>query len=102
MKHKTARKPGSSSTTSHSRSEARARPRSALVTILYEGGLDPDRDRAIYKILRGYETGSGVSLTDGRRDITATVPVDEVAGVVRALRKVPDVEVSRRPAGAAE
>jgi len=78
------------------RTVRRGFPRGVDLAIIYEGGLDRDRDRSIYAVLDPYSTGSGFSFDDGKRDICATVPDDDLARVVGALKEIPGVEIKKR------
>ena len=71
-------------------------PRGTDLAIIYKGGLDHDRDRAIYAIVDPYGTGSGFSFDNGERDICATIPDEKLEGVVAALKELPDLTIKKQ------
>lgn len=81
------------------RSKRKGRPirrwRGTDIVVTYKG-LDHDKDRAVRKALGKYDTGSGFGFDDGMRDHTATVPEDDLARVLRDLKKIRGVRTKRR------
>ena len=64
------------------------------IVVTYKG-LDHDKDRAVRKALGKYDTGSGFGFDDGQRDHTATVPEDDLARVLRALKKIRGIRTKK-------
>jgi hypothetical protein len=80
------------------RSKHKGRPvrhwRGTDIVVTYKG-IDHDKDRAVRKALGKYDTGSGFGFDDGQRDHTATVPEDDLARVLGALKKIPGIRAKR-------
>ena len=64
------------------------------IVVTYKG-LDHDKDRAVRAALGKYATGSGFGFNDGQRDHTATVPEDDLAHVLRELKKIRGVRTKK-------
>ena len=71
--------------------------RGVELAVTYNGahGIDGEKDRAIRQALGKYETGSGFSFPTRVRDHSATVPEDDFARVLSALKKIPGVRVKK-------
>ena len=67
-----------------------------IVVTYKKNVLDHDKDRAVRKALGKYDTGSGFSFMTGGRDITATVPDDDLANVLGKLKKIRGITTKKR------
>jgi hypothetical protein len=95
MPKKTTKKPAKKR--QHKVGRRRALPHNVDLAIIYPGGIDRDLDRAILAVVGKYDTGSGVAfINDGARDITATVPDEELSRVLSALKKIPRIKIKKR------
>jgi len=64
------------------------------IVVTYKG-LDREKDRAVRAALGKYDTGSGFGFDSGQRDHTATVPDDDLAKVLHALKKIRGVRTKK-------
>jgi hypothetical protein len=64
------------------------------ITVTYKG-LDHEKDRAIRKAIGKYDTGSGFLFSESERDLTATVPEDDLARVLRELKKIRGIRTKK-------
>lgn len=77
-----------------SQSKPIRRWRGTELVVTYNG-LDHDKDHAVRKALGKYDTGSGMCLTNGKRDHTATVPESDLPRVLGALKKIGGIRTKR-------
>ena len=68
--------------------------RGTELVVIYKG-LDRNKDCAIRKALGKYETGSGFLFPEHERDHTATVFEDDLARVLRELKKIRGIRTKR-------